>query len=346
MLSILIGLNTKISAQDKAGFKLSGQLKGLPDGTKLYLRTQERDTIARAISNGDRFTFKGKLTLDGRFHFIVIDTLVSRIGTKAIFLENQVMNVAGLVGSKEVKVTGSKAHLDYVEFVEVFSEIKDDNIKHEFLKIWISNHSESLITPWFISSLGNKEEFQKAYNLLPYHIKTSYYGDQLKRKFQFSKYAEDIKLGEIIPDFKVSLPDKKSISILEYAKINKLTLLDFWASWCKPCRAETPNMKKVYEAFHDKGFNIIGVSTDAKEVDWKKAMLEDNTAWFHGRDNLDNASKDIFGIASIPAFALVDGEGKLIAFSCAMSNISSFGPPIRGEELYKTIETLLNKKGK
>ncbi len=208
------------------------------------------------------------------------------------------------------------------------------------VKEFIKAHPNSLYVAALISRYAKQlgpEEINKAYNNLTPRAKNSFYGLQLK-------FTTQVKAGGMLPDFKLSTTDGKAISVLEYTKKGKITLIDFWASWCKPCREETPNLKKVYNAFRSKGFNIVSVSTDKNEAAWKKALIEENTKWFHGRDNLEQAYKEIFSIGAIPAFALVDGDGKMIAFSCAFSTIPSFGPEIRGEALYKTIEELLTKK--
>lgn len=383
-------------AQKIDGFTLTGQFKGLPDGTKLYLRTQEQDTVAQTISKGDRFTFKGKLPLEGRFYFIRMDTLVSVVGTKAIFLGNKPISVLGLVGSREIEVTGSPEQQEYIalsngsitvnrffeteafkeNYAAISKELKKVNEKtialEAFKKIngilllkqdsiyeinkqnfstWFLNYlttfsPTSLFGPYAILTYKNQlgaKGTQLAFDQLSEAAKASYYGVQLKKDIESTKLAILVKPGAILPDFKVSSIDQKSISVLEYAKKGKITLIDFWASWCSPCRAEIPNLKEVYGSFHDKGFNIISISTDAKELEWKKALSEDKTPWYHGRDNIDKATSRIFSISAIPAFVLVDEQGKLIAFECAMSKIPSFGPPIRGEELFKTLEKLLGK---
>jgi len=388
-LIILITCFVKVGhSQYKQAFELFGQFKGLPDGTKVYLRTQEKDTIAKAISNEDRFILSGVLPRNGRFHFIAFDTLISKVNSNAIFLVNSKMTVTGLLGKRAVKVEGSKGHDEYNEIVDKMASLDNERkklienwskiyrAKSDFSAIefkqkdtesrkkidsiiikqnkiglkWITEHPGSLSVPYMILNykgiFESFTDFEEVFNNLTPEAKASYYGFEVKKELERTILAGKVKPGNILPDFNVSTVDQNSFSVLEYAKKSQITLIDFWASWCKPCRAETPNMKKVYAAFRNRGFNIIGVSTDAKEADWRKALQEDGAPWFHGLDNLEKATKGIFGISAIPAFALVDKEGKLIAFSCGMSNIPSFGPPIRGEELYKTIETLINEKNK
>src|SRR5690606_5543821 len=109
----------------------------------------------------------------------------------------------------------------------------------------------------------------------------------------------------VIPDFTFTTPDGQQASLLDVVGKNRLTLIDFWASWCKPCRAEIPNIKRAYEAFREKGFGILGISTDARESDWKKALEEDGVAWTMGLDNIVHASREFFDINAIPSMALV-----------------------------------------
>jgi thiol-disulfide isomerase/thioredoxin len=108
-----------------------------------------------------------------------------------------------------------------------------------------------------------------------------------------------------------------------------LTLIDFWASWCGPCRQENPGVKRIYERFHDKGLEIIGVSSDADRAKWLQAIQEDGLPWTHGWKS--RASK-IYGVETIPFTVLVGQDGRIIAIR------------LRGEELENKVAELLGEK--
>ena len=115
------------------------------------------------------------------------------------------------------------------------------------------------------------------------------------------------------PDFSAPDPNGNQIALSDVK--GKLTLIDFWAAWCKPCRAENPNVVRVYEKYHDKGLNIIGVSLDRKAEAWKKAIIDDKLVW-NQVSNLayfnDEVAK-LYNVNAIPAAFLIDANGVIVA---------------------------------
>ena len=97
--------------------------------------------------------------------------------------------------------------------------------------------------------------------------------------------------------------------------MGKVTIIDFWASWCKPCRIENPNVVKIYNKYHDKGLNIIGVSLDKTQNSWTKAIADDQLAWNHV-SNLKYWQEPIaqqYGVRSIPSTFILDQDGNIVA---------------------------------
>lgn len=110
-------------------------------------------------------------------------------------------------------------------------------------------------------------------------------------------------------------PAGETVSLSDFISKNKYTLIDFWASWCGPCRKEMPNVVEAYKAFKDKGFGIVGVSLDENADKWKDAITTLNITWPQMSDlqGWNNAGAKLYGVNSIPATVLVDQDGTIVA---------------------------------
>ena len=155
---------------------------------------------------------------------------------------------------------------------------------------------------------------------------TSYLTDDQKATYEaFSQEAKDSRYGRMVrdelypagkegskvPDFTVTDAEGKAITLAELCKGQKYILIDFWASWCNPCRKEIPNLKKIYAEYATKGFQIISISIDKKKADWEKALKEEQLVWPNFLDNGDVAAT--YKVKMIPTMYLIDANGILVA---------------------------------
>ena len=163
----------------------------------------------------------------------------------------------------------------------------------------------------------------------------------LDKSLQGSTYVKELKelvtvlnglvVGKKAPDFVSNDPKGNAVRFSENLK--GYTLVDFWASWCGPCRKENPNIVAAYKEFHDKGFNILGISLDKKKENWEKGIQDDHLDWLHVSDLKfwNNEVAKLYGVRAIPANYLVDSKGIIVARN------------LHGEELQTTLKSLLNK---
>ena len=129
---------------------------------------------------------------------------------------------------------------------------------------------------------------------------------------EMKRLSNLLPIGSEAPEIRQSTPDGGSFALSQLR--GKVVLIDFWASWCRPCRIENPNVKRVYERFRSKGFEILGVSLDRDHTAWVEAIKADGLPWKHVSDLgfWNNAAAQEYGVSSIPFTVLVDREGKVL----------------------------------
>jgi len=339
-------------AQNQAkGFEVKGNVSGVADG-KVEIVTMSDDhtpIVSDSIRNGV-FTLKGSVT-EPTLYFIVM----SNEQPQYLYLENKPITITGSKADmKNIKIEGSQSHTDFVEFNKKFNPLiaelngfaaliqreNDEKKKETLFKQYdsvvnlvntevgkfVSEKKSSYVSAFLLSIsaqvLGNPIVMEQRFNMLSEEVRNSEMGKGLAKSIAYFKVGA---VGTDALDFTQNDVNGKPVALSSLK--GKYVLLDFWASWCKPCRLENPNVVKVYNKFKDKNFTVLGVSLDQSKDAWVKAIQADKLAWQHVSDlqQWNNAAAQMYHIQSIPGNFLIDPNGKIVARD------------LRGEDLEKKL---------
>ena len=349
---ILIAAITVISCK-KEGYEITGTANGVDNGKNVYLEAQSETgpvALDTAVVENGKFKFDGKLKDGVELAFVRIETLN---GSLPIILEDgdiaiefnkdtiQKSKIGGTKNNDKFQSYNDKSNIIFKKMMKFQEEnqqkmmqaqqtqdtvtagalMKEYNKFQEELneqsKAFINANPDAFISSLLLENFLMRnsitaEEAKKFYEKLDKKLLETKSGKNITKMMEAMSAAT---VGSAAPEFSAPSPDGKTISLKE--SLGKVTLIDFWASWCVPCRKENPNVVAMYNELHDKGFNIIGVSLDNPGGDqaWKDAIAKDGLTW-NQVSNLKGWKDPIaeqYNVKSIPATFLLDASGKIVA---------------------------------
>ena len=337
---------------------VSGNIAGLQQETKVFVirRSGEHgsDTVARSMTkpNGD-FSFDLMPTLfndvyELRFGGVQFDiNFIAEKGNVEIKGNKTRLYTADVTGTPENdrfnqyhqfylqqtfernKLTMGKGSKE--EMVALFKQ-QDADKKH-YVDSLITHYPNSLVSLFLAKEPLPMLKYNEIDSLMkifkPYFAKHKYYLEMKERADVLRKVGS----GVAAPDFTAVQPDGSKISLSSFK--GKYVLLDFWASWCVPCRAENKHTKALYEKLHPYGLEFISFSLDADLSAWKKAIEKDGLVWHNASDLKAGKLSPVaqkYGIDGLPAVWIIDPSGKIIAEG------------LKGEAIDKMLETIFSTK--
>ena len=332
------------ACNNEPAYKISGTIENVADGEYVYLseaKGRELVKLDSAVVTAGAFTFEGRQ--DAPVNRIITFTpKEGRAPRYDFFLENG--NIAMTLGKENTSVTGTPNNDIYQaykneqsvarkEMMAIYEQLKAEGITDEQKaeleaksteledksSEYIYNFIEANITNpvgihlWPGNSYGMElSQLQALAAKVPAEFKTVPSIEKLLKRIEV---LEKTAVGQKFTDFTLPSPEGNPVKLGDIIAKNKYTLVDFWASWCGPCRAEMPNVVAAYKEYNKKGFGIVGVSLDSDAEAWKKAIKDMGMTWDHMSDvkgwNCEGAA--LYGVNSIPATVLIAQDGTIIA---------------------------------
>ena len=355
-------------------FLITGTAEGVENGKKVFIETQtETGFIAKdtAVVENGKFELKG-ITEDVDLGFIRIEDenlnlpLILEEGKISVSIKTDTVQNSVIGGtdnndkfqtfnedSKVIARKKGKFEKANIARITAAKKANDTTTVNQIMKEYSTFQDDlNKVSMNFIKknpdaylSVLLLENFLMRQHLSVDEIKG--YFAKIDKKLLNTKSAKNIKkvleamkneptakveVGSTAPDFAANNPEGKKISLRE--SMGKVTIIDFWASWCGPCRGENPNVVALYKELHDKGLNIIGVSLDKDAAKWKEAIAKDGLVWAQ-ISNLKYWNEPIakqYNVESIPATFILDAKGTIVA------------KDLRGDALKAKVIALLNAK--
>lgn len=351
------------SGETKTGYEITGTLEGdVADGTAVYLRKSDENMRpvpgdTTQLTNGT-FRFTGGTTAP-ELRYIFVDGVNAAV--PVIVEDGSIQIIAHRDSLTAATVTGTPQNEAYAEFVDgtrklverrnainsemqVAMQSRDtaniNALRDEFFEFqesavtfdrnFVKENSDALISTILVERMLQSgsvpvSEVSALFEGLDETLRQSPMGTRIKSQITSQQLTA---IGSKAPDFSAPSPTGEVLALNQV--LGKVTLVDFWAAWCRPCRAENPNIVRVYEKYKDRGLSVLGVSLDRNASDWKKAIQDDGLTWHHVSNvRYFDEIAELYNVRAIPSSFILDENGVIVAKN------------LRGQDLEAKIAELL-----
>ncbi|WP_165022987.1 TlpA disulfide reductase family protein [Dysgonomonas sp. ZJ279] len=336
------------SCVEKKEFTINGNMGDDEfEGQQVYLQEvgadwKEKINIDTAIIENGAFTFKGVAKESNVVRFIVLAEADARRKVPAtVIIEpgiiqlsfDSIPTVKGTPANDSYQAFASKANAISQEQKAIYEKSKQDtanvalqaDLEKQYeakdaemktiLYDYVKANIQTQVGTYFFATRAYQFSLDQLKELLPLVSPEFKTNERILSMEKRAQALEATQVGNSFVDIKGNVPDGKEVALSDYAGKGKYVLVDFWASWCPPCRRDMPILVEAYKKYNSKGLEIVGVSIDDDKAAWEKGIKDLNITWPQMSDlkgwksDLSNA----YGVASIPHTVLLDKEGKIIA---------------------------------
>ena len=329
------------SCQSGTNYTVSGTAPFAQDGDTIELslvKGRNFETVAKtAIQNG-KFNFKGQTDTCQMAVLVLGERPMAQLflekGDIQVDLsQDEAANAIGTLNNNRMEAFNTLLKDVYEEYGELAEKAQSSDISeeekaslkeqmdavedkfNEAVKSSVSDNADSQFGLYILQQYSYNFQPEELAPILEAYAANFPDNEAVARLKENNDKVLNTSVGKPFIDFEMNDPEGNPVKLSDFIAQNKYTLVDFWASWCGPCRGEMPAVKAAYEAFKEKGFGIVGVSLDNDAEAWKKAITDLGITWPQMSDvkGWDCAGAALYGVRAIPATVLVGQDGIIIA---------------------------------